>query len=357
VEERTGEVVGQQMLSTQLPVIAGHLRDNGYASFGVSTNPHMTHATGFDRGFDRFASLGFVQAPSANVTARKFLGEMRAAPKYFLWVHYFDPHDPYLARMPWIEEYSPDKSSYAKWANVTMKGLRARMDEIASDPTAVQALKDLYDSEIQYTDSSVRELVESLPSPERTMIIITSDHGEGFLDHGNLGHGNSLFEELVRVPLIIAPPDGKPRAGIVGQPVSIVDIFPTICAAAGIRTPEAVQGKSLLPLMNGGRQDNSREIVSELNRLKAAPQQVALRRGKWKFVKEHGRAETRALYELESDPGEERNLVRAEPVQAARMEAALSGWLDARPEFHAPESDKPLSDKQRQELRALGYLD
>jgi arylsulfatase A-like enzyme len=237
-----------------------------------------------------------------------------------------------------------------------MNKLLGMLDEISSDPAAPRALRDLYDSEINYTDDYIRALVEALPDRERTLIIVTSDHGEEFLERGSLGHGSSLFEEQVRVPLIIVSPGDQPAAGEVVQPVSIVDIFPTVCAAAGVAPPPGLQGKSLLDLLAGGDADGDREILAEINQAQASRQQQSLRRGDWKFVRRNGEGERRALYDLKRDPEEKRNLVREETERAERMERELEAWREAHPPFPAPPADEPLGEREIQELRSLGYL-
>ncbi len=351
-----GKVVEQQMLVEEFPVIAAYLADHGYSTFGISTNLHMTEANGFARGFDRFADLGFSRAKAANRAFEKMLPEIRESRPYFLWIHYFDPHDPYYPCRPWINDYNPDKASYRRYSRKTMKKLRGMLDEIRSDPAAPRVLHDLYDSEINYTDDHIRMLVESLPGPADTLIIIASDHGEEFLERGELGHGSSLFEEQVRVPLIVVPPGGPPAAATVGQPVSIVDIFPTICAAAGLAAPPGLQGESLLDLMAGGPADSDRAVYAELNRARAARQQEAIRRGNWKFVRRGGKGDQRAIYDLARDPRERSNRAGDEPERAERLERELDGWMRAHPPFTAPLSDQPLGEKEIKELRSLGYL-
>ncbi|MDD5556691.1 MAG: sulfatase [bacterium] len=349
-------VMEQQMLVADFPVIAAHLAENGYTAFGISTNLHMTEANGFDRGFRRFANLGFSRAPAANRAFEEMLPEIRRSRPYFLWIHYFDPHDPYFPCRPWITAYNPDKTSYRKYSHRTMKKLREMLDEIRSDPAAPQALRDLYDSEINYTDDHIRALVEALPDSDNTLFIVTSDHGEEFLERGELGHGSSLFEEQVRVPLIIAPAGGAPAARTVEQPVSIMDIFPSICEAAGVAPPAGLQGRSLLPLTAGGPEDMDRAVFAELSRARAARQQEAIRRGDWKFVRRGGGGERRALYNLARDPGEQRNLIGEEPERARSLEGELERWLEAHRLFEAPPADEPLGEKEIKELRSLGYL-
>lgn len=356
VDAAGGKVLGQEQLAPGLAVIAEHLARNGYDTFGISSNLHMTAATGFSRGFLRFSGLGFVRAAAVNRVFRELLPEIGGGRPYFLWVHYFDPHDPYFACRPWIANYNPAKASWSRYAGKTMPKLLGMIGEIRSDSGALQALRDLYDSEINYTDDHLRALVEALPGLDRTVLIVTSDHGEEFLERGGLGHGSSLYEEQVRVPLIIVAPGAPPAVGEVAGAVSVVDIFPTICAAAGVAPPAGLQGRSLLPLMDGSAPERDRAILAELNRAGPDRQQAALRRGDWKFVRGGGKAPGRALYDLARDPEEKRNLAREEASRAARMEGELEEWRKAHPAFAAPPSGGPPGERETKQLRSLGYL-
>lgn len=356
MDDVSGKILGQEMLAKEHALLAGHLARNGYATFGISSNLHMTEANGFSRGFIRFASLGFAHAPAVNRAFRELLPEIGGGRPYFLWIHYFDPHGPYFARRPWISAYNPEKASWLRYAGKPMRELWEMLGEIRADPSATQALRDLYDSEINFTDDHLRALVEALPGLDRTLLVITSDHGEEFLERGELGHGSSLYEEQVRVPLIVVPPGGSPAPAVVEEPVSIVDIFPTICAAAGVEPPAGLQGRALLPLPAGGKAGEERRIVAELNQARSDRQQVGLRLGDWKFVRGVGKASGRALYDLARDPEERRNLVREEAARADRMEKDLSAWLKDHPPFAAPPADQALGERNIRILRSLGYL-
>ena len=351
------KVVMQELLSPDFMTIPEALKANGYATFGVSTNPHMYPGTGFERGFDRFAGLWFSDALATNEEVAKLKEEIGAARPYFLWVHYFDPHDPYLMRDPWIREYAVQRSACKKWARMTMKEIRERQEEIAADPEALRALGDLYDSEIAFTDNALRELFELLAVDEKALVIITSDHGEGFLDHGLLGHGNSLFEELIRVPLVVALPAGEARARSVAEAVSITDVFPTILAAAGAAVPAGIDGKSLLPLVKGAREDTGRTLLAEQSRGPRENYLKAIRQRRWKAIFRGDELEEPLLFDLETDPLERKNAADERAGGAGSMRDALGGWLEAHPEFEAPLADRGMEKNRVDELRSLGYLD
>ncbi len=352
-----------QVIPPHLTTLAEVLQQNGYRTFGVSCNPHLSEAVGFARGFDYYASYWFANGRIINHSVAKWEEELKESDRYFLWLHYFDPHDPYKAREPWIHEYSPDEERYKKWSKESYN-MFGREKEVATQPGLLETLVDLYDSEINYTDSLIQAVLQELLPPDANrMIIITADHGEGFLEHGLVGHGNSLFEELIRVPLIIVWPNGNIAPSFVNQPVSSNDIFPTICEAAGLTVPSGLHGRSLYPFVHDEKEtemDGARNIISEVSRDDVEEgYQEAIIRGRWKYnVREKSgkKGAGRYLYDLESDPGERVNLIESDPVTASDMTAALNLWLDAHPLFEAPVAEQMMSREQIDQLQSLGYL-
>ncbi len=353
-----------QVFSPHLVTLAEVLRKNGYRTFGISCNPHLSEEVGFARGFDHFESYWFLNGRIINDKVEQWKRELMESVPYFLWLHYFDPHDPYKAHEPWIGEYSSNEEQYRKWS-MESYNMFGREKDVATRPGLLQTLIDLYDSEINYTDSLIQVVLQEILPPEpNRMIIVTSDHGEGFLEHERVGHGNSLFEELIRVPLIIVPPEGRAVSSFADQPATINDIFPTICEAAGLVVPSGLHGRSLFPLMEDGREagwDGEREILSEIRRedVEDGFQEVLIR-GKWKFNirrKQGMEGPERFLYDLEKDPNERVNCIRSNPVKASQMFTAMEDWLNAYPLFEAPVAKQRMSRSKLERLKSLGYLE
>ncbi len=353
-----------QVLSPHIMTLTEVLKNNGYRTFGISCNPHLSEVIGFARGFNFFESNWFLNGIVINHKVAQWKEELMESDRYFLWLHYFDPHDPYKAREPWIYEYSTNVEQHRKWSKESYN-MFGREKEVARNPDLLKTLVDLYDSEICYTDSLIRTLVQELlpPDPNR-MIIVTSDHGEGFLEHELIGHGNSLFEELIRIPLIIVPPKGKPVSSFADQPVSINDIFPTICDAAGLDIPTGLHGASLLPLMEEERAEEwngERDIISEVRRedVKEGYQEVLIR-GNLKYNVRGKRGKEKLkhyLYDLENDPSERMNLIETNAAKASDLEAAMNARLDACPLFVAPLAKQTMSLTKLEKLKSLGYLE
>ncbi len=356
VDSKAGRILQQEFLSRKLPVLPELFQQNGYTTFGVSTNAHMTTETGFDRGFDYFESYWFEKAETVNNTVNLWRRQIDEADRYFLWVHYFDPHDPYLAQEPWIREYNPVETAYLGWAGSRMKRLRRYQDRITGNEQAIKALNDLYDSEINYTDEFVGKLLDNLPVDQNTAIVIVADHGEGFLDHGILGHGETVFEELIHVPLIIKLPKNRNSVKSIDQRVSINDIFPTLCAAAGITPPGGLQGENLVPLMTGEAAESERAVLSEVHRPSRKIFEKAVLAHRWKTVFSGSEYDTVRLFDLQADPHEKEDVSAANADQVVEMTGILDQFVQDNPIFVAPVQTNEMSDEQRQELEALGYL-
>ena len=214
-------------------------------------------------------------------------------------------------------------------------------------------LEALYDGEIRYTDSILDALFSELGDEgflENAVVIVTSDHGEEFGDHGGLLHGGKLFDELLRVPLIIS---GVGIADGVVEPslVSFVDIAPTILSIAGLPVPNTMEGRNLF--------DRSQSTAWAEQRVFAQYGDLlyCLRTPRWKIIHRPANDGVQ-LFDLRRDPGEHRNVRRRHPELALQMLAELESWRSSRPRLDlAPELDEELSAEKIDELRALGYVD
>jgi arylsulfatase A-like enzyme len=238
----------------------------------------------------------------------------------FAWVHLFDPHTPY--RPP-----EPERSRYAS----------------------------AYDGEIAYADRIVGRLLERVAAGrglERTLIVVTSDHGEALGQHGESTHGVLLHDATLLVPLVIRAP-GVHAERPIADPVSLIDVLPTILGLLHLPVPDSVQGRDLGPLLRGDRLPWSRasgyaeSLYAQLHH-GTAPLR-ALREGGWKIV----RGSVDELYDLAADPGELRDLAGVESVRTAKMAAALEdlvGSLDV-----GDAAGVALDEESRRALESLGY--
>jgi len=208
-----------------VPLLSELLHGAGYRSEGFVTNVHVSSRWGFGRGFDSYEDVEEVahsnRSDAVNREVLDHLGKIQ--PPFFLYLHVLDPHSPYDAPPPFAD----------KWREHGTGPVQPH--EVAS--LGVEEVVAAYDQEIAYTDHNFGELVAELKRRgwyDNSIIVVTADHGEEFLDHGGLVHGHTLFEELVRVPLLLKLPGNRHAGTSASDPVSVMDIAPTILRQAGL---------------------------------------------------------------------------------------------------------------------------
>ncbi|MDC0357873.1 sulfatase [Oligoflexia bacterium] len=207
----------------EVTTIAEFLKGAGYRTFGVSDNGNICTAMGFTQGFDHFKTYKNKGAKFVNKTVLGWRTKLKQSPKSFLYLQYMDPHTPYLRHKPWYKN-------------------RGNMKD-----NTVAA----YDSEINFLDKKIEALYTALGWDTNTLIIVSSDHGEEFWEHGKLGHGKSLFSEVLHVPLFFYMPKLGFKPQIVSTNVSPIDIAPTLRAMLGLKEDGALSGESLTPFLFG----------------------------------------------------------------------------------------------------------
>lgn len=339
-----GKVIDQEVLSGDFVTLAEALAGHGYKAFGVSTNGHLTAKTGFGQGFDVLTEIAWEPASAVEEKTLLLRDRLRAAESYFLWVHYLDPHWPYEERQPWFDSYQAT--------------LRQDVDGAEIPPGKgknIQAFFEMlnrYDSEIAYVDDSIRRLFSELALEQNSLVIVTADHGEAFFDHGQFSHGQSLYEEEIRVPLLVRLP-GQVVARRVDSVVSLVDLYPTILDIVGIDSPTNIEGLSLLPAVRGDGKVE-RAVVAELDRDK--PKHRSLIRQGWKLYRKSAPDAFVRLFDLQEDPHERNDRAAAEADRLDAMQRRWAEWEKDWPRFDAPRRIAPLDAGARERLRALGYL-
>jgi arylsulfatase A-like enzyme len=237
--------------------LAEALREAGYATGAFVENVQISSFMGFDQGFDVYAEdLGDAQSISNRFI--KWLDSGIEGP-FFGYVHYLDPHWPYVPPAPFDTMFSPPAQTSVDFNNVNWKYLERQIQsgDVKLSPDDLEAMRSLYDGEIRYTDTALAGILEALRERglyENTIFVLTADHGEEFMEHGRIGHGNTLYDEVLHIPLIIRAPRGRvPEGppGTIADPVSLIDIMPTVLDLAGIEIPGDIAGRSLRPLMEG----------------------------------------------------------------------------------------------------------
>ena len=349
----------QEIFSEKLTTLTEILKSCGYTTFGVASNLHLKRKFGFARGFDYFECLSFSAAFRVNKAVFKWEDKIKSSNKYFLWVHYIDPHFPYSPRTPWIKQYISSTSAHA--LDIDKKHysqLRELIPQLINDKQALSNLVARYDSEINYVDVYLGALIKKLDLDNNTLIIITSDHGEEFLEHGDLGHGGYLYQESINIPLIVKLPFNYKKEINEGQ-VNLIDIMPSILHMLNITPTEQIAGKSfwrrddllfwLKKALSGNDPPNYNyaETGGEVGlKTVITPQ--------WKYIYNY-KLQTDQLYNIRSDSLELNNLVDAEPKQRDQLKEKLFTWVIRSKKYPPKKETHTLSKEDREKFEALGY--
>ncbi|RMG47657.1 MAG: hypothetical protein D6718_03035 [Acidobacteria bacterium] len=348
---RHHRLVEQDRLAPELRTLAEAFAAAGYATAGVSTNIHLSPQTGFAQGFERFERRYWAPAEEATEAALELARQLGRDRPLFLWVHYMDPHDPYRARSPWIDRFAAGLR-VADWAGRPLTELRGD-PRLRRDESERRALVALYDSEIAAVDAAVGELVRGLGAAGDWVIAFTADHGESLLERGMMGHGNGLYEQEVRIPLLLLIP-GTATVRRVDRPVSLLDVGPTLLEAAGVGVPAASAGRSLLPLARGEK-PAAVPVVMEIARRRLVAH--AVRDGEFKLYVSSSPVRFTSLFDLRTDPEETRSVLAEHAATAARLRAVWAAWMKRWPARKAEKVRGRMEEGDFERLRSLGYLD
>jgi arylsulfatase A-like enzyme len=321
----------------------------------------MNHGWGFGRGFQLYDDFTVGPPPPGGVRnvltspvitnlATQWL-KKHSREHFFLFLHYFDCHGDYIPPAPYDKKFDPDYKGKENG-----RGIFYRQDAIAHLSVMDLAhLVSLYDGGIAYTDEHVGkilQLLQDLRLSENTLVIVLSDHGEGFLEHGKIGHGNSLYEELLRVPLIIRLPGVIPAGKRVVENVSHVDLMPTVLGLLQVPGPSKIQGIDLSPAILSDQPVPERPIYSEL-----LLNGLNLRAVRWGNRKLLGTMGTLAGAQLEEVAGGREKVIAGADLKKDCPEAALRAMTEGPPSIAAANAGKangPDADVLRQ-LKSLGY--
>jgi arylsulfatase A-like enzyme len=379
-------------LSPGRPSPISALAAQGYATAGFSSNPHLSRQFGYDRGFDHFVDLipaqtdprlrsikggqAMLRQPITHAILGR-LGDLRPGPVYvpgsevtdslcrwldeneapfFAWAHYMDVHWPYhldekLVRPEEVARAWQDLTHYhaAAWQGAPMTA-------------AHQAhYIELYETALAYLDEQIGRLFRCLEANGRladTAVIVVADHGEEFMDHGRWGHWeNNLFDEIIRVPLLISLP-GRTTPQQIGRQVSILDVMPTILDLAECPFPPGMEGSSMQPLWSGqGSYEATEEAICEMWR--DTWHRIAVRTETFKYIwdsRDPGRPE---LFNLQADPAEQENIAGRHPAVTGRFQSLVTAHLHRVGQTSPGEvvGEPEIDEALLQRLRGLGYIE
>jgi len=384
---------GQQVLPDEANTLPELMRSAGYTTFGVCTNHHMNSKFGFAQGFDYFSGGDFLFLPFPNLVVNAYARKIKESPKYFFWLHYFDPHFPYIAQSPWFGKWNDSKyrTQYDLTQEIVLQYYRSITGLELSDPIApnhaklltqtirrvsinqslfepaiyyakpspdddyMKCLRAAYKSNLRQTDEAMKEALETIGVDDNTLLIITADHGEEFFDHGKFGHrtNNSVFQELIKVPLVIRLPGKKHAGKIINTPVSTLDILPTIMELTDQKVPSDISGVSLVPLIEG-KTIAPRPLFSEYSG--AQKELRTIIEYPWKYIYDF-KDDKAMLFNLQKDPKEKNDLREKEKKRADEMHKRLLNWVNRTKVRWQLGPPVKLSDQEFNRLKQMGYMD
>ncbi len=299
----------------------------GYSTFAISDNFNIGDKQGFDQGFDKMITYGYKGAEQVNKDLFSWKEEIEKSEKYFIYLHYMDPHGPYHAREPW----------YKDPGNRKLEPLEA------------------YESEISYVDSYIKKAYEEFGWDKNTVIVITADHGEGLWDHGRQGHGFSLYREEIQIPLIIHFPGGAEGKRIKPN-VSNIDILPTLRDIIGLQKSDSDEGWSLLPLVRGEEEKyKNRYIFSYL--WKKVTDLVEFKATIYKnFHFQNKISLKKELFNLMLDHKEKKNIFFKAFKIAREMELQFEKFFSNCKKYEKKSVNYKLNKERLEKLKTLGYV-
>jgi len=351
--------VGEKVLYGQLrpepPTIGEALLAFGYPTHAVAGNPNLHARFGVARGFASYdyEAGGMDHLRRADVIvdrALAWIAERHGAP-FFLLVHIFDPHmnyDPPAATRGRFTAALPAGRCSLPFAE-TLR-LRAGLQLTDDEQRFVGAA---YDEEIAFVDEQMARFAAGLRALgvwQRAVVVFTADHGEELWDHGGFEHGHTMYDELLRVPLLVWGPGVRP--GRIRTPVSLADVAPTLLDALGAPPLPGTAGISLWPLLRARRPPAARPLVAESPRY--GPRAAAIIRWPHKLIADVDANNVR-LFDLAADPGERRELKTSHAATAAALRAELDRHIASSTRTRPQAAS--LDDDTRERLRALGYLE
>jgi arylsulfatase A-like enzyme len=383
---------GYAYLDEERPFVAKTLAEAGFDTVGYHSNPYLGRSHNYQVGFETFndtaegsetitslkdrvesrldpdsrlygvlrrlwhlftqstESTAYAKAPTVVNNAIDWLDDdWNREDNIFMWLHFMDVHYPFMPPADSLRELGVEPLSKRRVADLNGK-MHENPDRLTDDD--IDDLLDLYYGELRFTDEQIGRLLDHLDERgilEETAIVFTADHGEGFGEHGRFGHHPYLYDELLRVPLVVYAPGVDPDT--VDEQVSLLDIGPTIYDLLDVPVPDGVQGESLLSVVEGSRSDEDVAISTALS-----GEMLACRTAEWKCFWQV-EDDVVELYDLQNDPDELDDVSASNPEVVSRFRTLMEEHLETADRTDAALPDVEESDEAQQRLRDLGYME
>lgn len=353
-----GVVKGQDRLPEGEETLAESLQMAGYRTIGITATPNNSKRLGMNQGFDEFEQLWEIddwrRSIDPMVAADRLQSRLQQGlheTPLFLMLHLVPPHEPYTPPDEFRLWSDPMYDGPCDGTDKYLKSAR-RKRPVASAADRAQIVA-LYDGNLRFSDAAVGRILQALRDAGRldeAVVVITADHGEAFFEHGHLGHNSSIYDEMLRVPLIVRLPGGGGVKDVdLNRLASLEDLTPTLLRLAGVAPSSRISGVDLFS-------DQQRSGLTI--RTTESQGMVGFRSGRWKLIAGGGGAFVE-LYNLETDSGERSNVLLKHPEKVSwladqwdRAEAKLPPVLDAE-----DVGDVGMTDSERAMLQELGYID
>ena len=358
-------VTGDARVPASVELLPELLAADGFFTGAFIANGYVSDKFGFKQGWSTYRNyIREGRKSPAQYVVADVLEWLDSRPKdkpFFLYVHTIDPHVPYKPPEQFLSMY--DSEPYSGPVDFRQTGdllERVKIGKVRLGERDKTRLRALYDAEISYHDVHFAALMQGLKErglETETVVAITADHGEEFWDHGSVGHGHSVYDELLHVPLIMRVPGLTQHKQVLDDAVGLIDVMPTVLDALGKPIPEHLVGRSLLPALRGQGADAPRAAVTGFMR---GWRTIGV--GSYKLVQRT--LASAWLYDVKADPGEKRDLAGERPIALRYLRGMLGLTLatqdDDRGPAHAARKHKAettaIDAQTEAQLRALGYV-
>jgi choline-sulfatase len=346
----------QSGLAAEFQTLAELLQNAGFQTIGISANAGIKEFFNFNQGFTFFKYHSNLDGGLAETLNTYAFAQLQAKPSpFFLYMHTMEPHRPYAVK----EEFTPTVTGDPQIVVVEKRGEpRYQVD--------LNHTLRMYEASITQNDRAFGDLMSELKRLglyDKTLVLLMSDHGEEFFEHGGFAHGQTLYQEQVRHLFIMKLPQQLNARRLVKENVQEIDIFPTLLDLTGGSIPDYLSGKSLKRLLVSPESADS-PIHQEIF-LETGPDlsMKAIIDGKWKLI-HTGREWTDEIreyeiYNLDADPAERTNLITRRPLAAHYLRNRLYNWVNVQEKLvniGIEDIEKTLTPKEIEELKALGYI-
>jgi arylsulfatase A-like enzyme len=345
--ERMAEGVVAAGIPDAVPLLQEQLRAAGYSTIGITDGGNIGRRFGFSRGFESFDDKGGGLARTVPLLLNELARARQAQPgrPVFAFLHTYDVHSPYRPPPEARAALAIPESVVNAHTRFLLRNSRNPAAMGASRLAEVSAL---YDAEIRGVDRHLRGLFDALEAVDfldHSLVLITSDHGEEFGEHGGLLHGAKLYDELMRVPLLVVG-ERIPRGARGSRLISAVDLVPSILDHVGVARSSSLVGR---PFLGPAALERVAAVLAQYGR-----RLYAVRTERWKLIQDDaGRFE---LYDLVADPGEESNVAPQYGAVRARLAGVIARFRESQARVAGTAPAVVLDAEETEKLRSLGYL-